>query len=87
MLDESAEKMEVVVDYSSSLLLVLSLSLAKLYVEIANNKMANRTLSLPSSSLEVSCIALRRGSSTDGPTTKGPAMTEPTDKSRQARLA
>jgi hypothetical protein len=24
---------------------------------------------------------------TDGPTTKGPAMTEPTDKTRQARLA
>jgi hypothetical protein len=29
----------------------------------------------------------QHSSSTDGPTTKGPAMTEPTDKSRQARLA
>jgi hypothetical protein len=29
----------------------------------------------------------QHSSSTDGPTTKGPAMTEPTDKTRQARLA
>jgi hypothetical protein len=29
----------------------------------------------------------QHSSSTAGPTTKGPAMTEPTDKTRQARLA
>jgi hypothetical protein len=29
----------------------------------------------------------QHSSSTEGPTTKGPAMTEPTDKTRQARLA